>query len=206
MKDFWNERYSDSAYVYGKQPNTFLKESLKLFSPGKILFPAEGEGRNAVYSAKQGWDVSAFDISEEGRKKAINLAKEQQVKITYEIKDFLEISYPTSYFDVIALIYAHFPDEIRLEYFRKFDKILKPDGVIIFEAFSESHLEYQKLNPSVGGPKDPKMLFSLQELKDYFPDYHFKQLEEQEVSLNEGKFHIGRGSVIRCIAHKSRAM
>ncbi len=79
MKEFWNERYNQSTYVYGKQPNTFYKSQLDLLVPGSILFSAEGEGRNAVYAATKGWQVDAFDISDAGKTKATQLAKEYQV-------------------------------------------------------------------------------------------------------------------------------
>ena len=75
--DFWNERYAQKEFVYGTQPNTFFKEQLDKLDTGNILLPAEGEGRNAVFAASQGWDVLAFDISESGKKKAIQLAKLQ---------------------------------------------------------------------------------------------------------------------------------
>ena len=73
MKEFWDERYAEPDYVYGKAPNKYFKEKLDEIQRGKILFPAEGEGRNAVYAAKKGWRVSAFDISEKGKEKALNM-------------------------------------------------------------------------------------------------------------------------------------
>ena len=76
MKSFWNERYKEKDFVYGKKPNEYLAEKLRELEPGKVLFPAEGEGRNAVFAAEQGWEVSAFDNSFKGRKKALMLAEE----------------------------------------------------------------------------------------------------------------------------------
>ena len=87
MNDFWNDRYSSKEYVYGTGPNQFYKEQLEKLAPGKILFPAEGEGRNAVYTAKKGWSVTAFDPSSEGRKKALLLAKKNKVQIEYQIEN-----------------------------------------------------------------------------------------------------------------------
>ena len=75
MQDFWNKRYKQKEYAYGEQPNRFFKEQIQNLSPGKALFPAEGEGRNAVYAAQLGWEVEAFDISEEGKNKANNFIK-----------------------------------------------------------------------------------------------------------------------------------
>lgn len=77
MNHFWNERYAEKEFAYGILPNEFLKNTLEPMSPGKILFVCEGEGRNAVYAAQKNWDVTAFDLSEEGKNKALNLAQEK---------------------------------------------------------------------------------------------------------------------------------
>ena len=73
MIDFWNDRYGADEYAYGTLPNEFLKAELAKLKPGSILFPAEGEGRNAVFAAKQGWQASAFDMSTAGKSKAEQL-------------------------------------------------------------------------------------------------------------------------------------
>ena len=78
MKDKWDDRYSKSEFAYGELPNDYLKDQLNIIPAGTILFPAEGEGRNAVYAATLGWSVYAFDQSIEGRKKAIQLADKHQ--------------------------------------------------------------------------------------------------------------------------------
>ena len=85
MKDFWNDRYGRAEYAYGKEPNVFFKEQLDQLQPGKILLPAEGEGRNAVYAAEKGWQASAYDWSENAYKKAMQLAEEKKVNIDYQI-------------------------------------------------------------------------------------------------------------------------
>src|ERR1051325_9163371 len=83
--DRWNERYSKAEFAFGEQPNNYLKEQLEKVNIGRILFPAEGEGRNAVFAAQLGWTVSAFDISVEGQKKALKLAEANKVKIDYQV-------------------------------------------------------------------------------------------------------------------------
>ena len=82
MKEFWNERYYENGYAYGEEANIFFKEELLKLKPGNILLPAEGEGRNAVFAAKQGWEVEAFDISDVGKEKAIQLARKNGVNIS----------------------------------------------------------------------------------------------------------------------------
>src|SRR5438105_4185548 len=131
----WNDRYSKEEFAYGEQPNNYLKEQLEKLPVGTILFPAEGEGRNAVFAAKLGWTVSAFDISVEGKNKAIRLAEANEVTIDYQVGELQTLNYAAEQFDVIALIYAHFPAEIKSVYHRKFDSYLRKNGLIIFEAY-----------------------------------------------------------------------
>ncbi len=202
MKEFWNERYSSEDFVYGEQPNDFLKEQLKTLSVGSILFPAEGEGRNAVYAAARGWTVSAFDQSSEAKKKAMRLAAQHNVTLSYEVGTPETLTYAPEQFDVLALIYAHFPADKKSAYHQTLSTYLRPGGTVIFEAFSKGHPDYQRRNPGVGGPKDLAMLFSTDELAADFAGFEVLQLAEQEVELQEGAFHQGTGSVIRLVGRK----
>ena len=200
--DRWNERYSIEEFAYGEQPNNYLREQLEKLEMGTILFPAEGEGRNAVFAAKLGWTVSAFDISVEGKNKASRLAEVNKVTIDYQVDELQRLNYNNGQFDVIALIYAHFPADLKSWYHKTLDNYLRKDGLIIFEAFSKRHLDYLSKNEKVGGPKDIAMLFSIDELKSDFVNYEILELVEKEIELNEGVFHNGKGSVIRFVGRK----
>lgn len=200
--DRWNERFSANEYVYGEAPNQFLEEHLQTLLPGSILFPAEGEGRNAVYAASLGWKVSAFDISTEGRKKAMRLSAFRNVTIDYQIGELESLGYSSGQFDAIALIYAHFPAEIKSQYHKMLSTLVRSDGVVIVEAFSKKHPEYQATNPSIGGPKELAMLFSIEEIEADFAGYEVLMLEERAIELREGAFHQGVGSVIRFVGRK----
>jgi 2-polyprenyl-3-methyl-5-hydroxy-6-metoxy-1,4-benzoquinol methylase len=112
------------------------KEQLIKIPAGTILFPAEGEGRNAIYAATQGWNVNAFDQSIEG--KAQKLANKHDVAINYEVGEFQSIGYQENQFDAIALIYAHFPADKKSSYHKILTTYLRPGGIVIFEAFSKS--------------------------------------------------------------------
>ena len=201
-KDFWNERYSDTEFAYGEEANNFLKEQLTKLPTGRILFPADGEGRNSVFAASKDWKVSAFDISKAGKKKALELANKNNVEIDYQVGEINDLNYKSEQFDAIALIYAHFPGNIKSACHKEIEKYLRKGGVIIFEAFSKNHLNYNSKNPAVGGPKDLDTLFSIEEIKSDFSNYEIIELSETEVELNEGKFHIGLGSVIRFVGRK----
>ena len=198
----WEDRFGKDEFAYGTEPNDFLKTQIALLQPGKILFAAEGEGRNAVFAAKNGWEVYAFDISQEGKKKALHLALENHVTLDYQIGQLAELDFTPNQMDAIALIYAHFPAEIKSNYHQQLDKLLKPGGTIIFEAFSKKHLEYVTSNPNVGGPKDLAMLFSIEEIQHDFPNYEWIYLKEEIIDLHEGIYHNGTGSVIRFVGRK----
>ncbi|QEM02266.1 class I SAM-dependent methyltransferase [Mucilaginibacter rubeus] len=198
----WDQRYAEEEFAYGEQPNNFLQQQLSLLKPGKILFPAEGEGRNAVFAAGLGWAVSAFDISIEGQKKALKLAEKKQVAIDYRVGELQELNYTEEQFDVIALIYAHFPPNIKSFVHQTLDKYLNTGGLIIFEAFSKSHLDYLAKDEKMGGPRDIESLFSLEEVKIDFNNYEILELLETEIHLNEGPYHSGQGSVIRFVGRK----
>jgi hypothetical protein len=198
----WNDRYSKDEFAYGEEPNNYLKEQLEKLNVGTILFPAEGEGRNAVFAAGLGWTASAFDISVVGKNKAVRLAEINNVTIDYQVGELQALNYVPGQFDVIALIYAHFPADIKSQYHNTLDKYLRKNGIIIFEAFSKKHLDYLSRNEKVGGPKDIAMLFSMDEIKTDFANYDIIELEEKEIELNEGPFHNGTGSVIRFVGRK----
>lgn len=202
-KEKWNERYGMESYAYGTEPNEFLEDQLKALKPGRILFPAEGEGRNAVFAAKNGWEVSAFDFSHEAQKKAQKLAETNEVNIDYHLGELSEMQYEVESFDCIALIFAHFPGPVKSTIHKKLLTLLKKGGTVIFEAFSKKHLYYQNLNAKVGGPKDLETLFSIAEIEEDFKEFTVKMLEEKEINLSEGQYHQGKGSVIRFVGIKN---
>ncbi|SEM00673.1 Methyltransferase domain-containing protein [bacterium A37T11] len=198
----WDDRYSKAEYAFGVVPNEYLKTQLEYVAPGKALFAAEGEGRNAVYAATKGWDVCAFDISPEGKKKAVTLAGLHHVSIDYQVGELTHLAYHADQFDALVLIYAHFPAPIKSAYHKILLKLLCKGGIIIFEAFSKNHLPYRLKNEKVGGPSDLESLFSIEELQEDFAGCHFLTMEEKVIYLNEGLYHNGKGSVIRFVAQK----
>ncbi len=202
MKKFWDERYAEEAYVYGEKPNAFFKEQLDALNPGKILLPADGEGRNGVYAAEEGWEVSAFDISHTGKEKADQLAEKKGVQINYKVGSLEDQYYEAESFDVIALIFAHFPPHLKQDYHQQFVDLLKPGGILIFEAFSKDHLAYSAKNPKVGGPKNRDILYDTDELENYFSTLEKHTLIQTEVELSEGAYHQGTGSAVRFVGVK----
>lgn len=202
MKEFWNDRYSAQVYAYGKEPNVYLQSQLGRFTKGNILFPAEGEGRNAVYAARQGWQAHAFDISDEGKKKAERLADEHKVYIDYKVCSFTEYRCPPEYFDMIGLFYTHFAPDDKVHFFERIKQWLEPGGIILMEVFSKDNLTYRTQDPGIGGPEDPDMLYSIEEIWGFFDNFEIVELEQREIQLQEGLYHNGTGSVIRFIGQK----
>lgn len=198
MKEFWNERYSKTEFVYGKEPNLFFKEELGKIANGKVLLPAEGEGRNAVYAAVKGWSVSAFDNSEEGKKKALQLTGEMNVSISYDIIDVVDFN-STDKFDCVALIFAHFPKRVQQDLFKKIRSILKVGGKLIVEAYN-----VEQMKNGTGGPQSEKVMYVLSDLKSDFADFDIEIAENKTLNLSEGIFHQGKSDVVRFVAKKIR--
>jgi SAM-dependent methyltransferase len=197
MKEMWEDRYSGETYAYGTEPNTFFRKVLDTMKPGRLLLPADGEGRNGVYAATAGWDVLCVDFSQNARRKAVELANQRKVHIHYNISDIVSYDYPHERFDCIALVYVHLPSEKRTQLHLQLVWALKPGGTIIIESFSKNQLRYAS-----GGPRDEGLLYSAEDLKNDFSGLDIVSLSEEDIILNEGPFHQGKASVVRMIAHK----
>jgi len=196
-KNMWEERYSSGNYLYGTEPNTFFKSQLDLLPPGRILLPADGQGRNGVYAAEKGWKVVCFDISKSAKQKALELAASKKVKMDYLLSGWEEIVLENEVFDAIALIYAHPPDDKRRIFHKKMAGLLKQGGTVILEAFSKNQLSYTS-----GGPTDLNLLYSEEEIREDFKMLKEVNIQEVIISLEEGSLHKGNASVIRLTGKK----
>lgn len=197
MNNFWNERYKGKEYIYGMNPNRFLVEQLRDIPPGRILFPCDGEGRNSVFAAKNGWLTEAFDNSEVGMSKAMQLAKYNSVMLSYRLADVQSVEYPRDKFDVIALLYAHFTPETRTALHYKVISWLKPGGIVILEAFNP-----EQINNTSGGPKDASMLYTEEMLNSDFNGLQTQISRTETIVLDEGAYHQGKADVIRYVGIK----
>jgi hypothetical protein len=195
-RDFWNQRYKEHPTVYGEQPNEFFKRMIDGLPIGKLLLPAEGEGRNALYAATHGWDVTCFDMSEEAQQKALKRADELGVNIDYQVKDFRTFT-TDEQFDVIALCFFHLPSYERVKFHKRLVPLLKTSGYLILEGFHKN-----QLGKKSGGPQNIDMLFSLEDIKNDFIEIDMINGEEVERVLDEGPFHQGPASLIDYFAQK----
>ena len=195
---FWDERYSTDQYVYGKEPNSYFKDFIDREAPGRLLLPGEGEGRNAVYAALKGWDVTAFDQSQVARRKALNLAKEKNVTIDYLTGTLDELNLKADSFDCISLIFFHLPEVTRQKIHHAFIDLLKKGGKILIEVFHKD-----QFGKSSGGPNVLEMLYDTAMLANDFKQLKILELKTLHTELDEGPFHQGDASLLRMIAEKT---
>lgn len=199
MKDFWNSRYAHEEYVYGKAPNVFFAQQLDRLEPGRLLLPLEGEGRNAVYAAEMGWQVDAFDFSEQGRQKALQLAQEKKVELNYQVHDAMEYNPLSGTYDAVGLVFAHFPSSVRGKFHSKMQAALKPGGYLIVEAFNKN-----QIHNKTGGPPNEDMLYTKKDLQDDFQMLEILYLEEMFTEIKEGPFHSGKAEVVKMLGKTVR--
>ena len=193
---FWNERYGGEEFAYGKEPNTFLEENSDQVGH-KVLCLAEGEGRNAVFLAKQGSKVTCIDYAEEGLKKAQQLAKANDVNITTICADLSHVDLEKNEWDTMIIIFGHFPPDLRKRVHRQIYAALRSGGTLILEAYHKDQLNYK-----TGGPMNPDMLYSKEELEADFSEFDELEIKECIREVNEGEFHHGQAAVIQVIGRK----
>lgn len=197
MKTFWDDRYDSDHFVYGKEPNSFFASEIDKLTPGKILLPGEGEGRNAVYAASKGWQVDAFDQSKVGSEKALSLAREFGVVIDYQVNGLDKYGFRKDYYDAVGLIFFHATPAERKMLHMQVCNALKIGGIIILEAFHK-----RQLGNSTGGPQSPEMLLDKETILDDFPDLEIEFIEDLYLTLDEGSFHQGKANIIRFLGKK----
>jgi len=193
----WDERYSETGYAYGTAPNEFLESMVDRIPQGNILSLAEGEGRNAVYLAALGYEVTGVDGSQVGLRKAMQLAKERGVTFTALHADLSAFKIEPEQWDGIIACYCHLPSAIRIPLHQAAVRGLKPGGVFVLEAFSKEQLAYD-----TGGPKSLDMLMSLNELKRELFGLEFMHAVEIERNVREGSGHTGLAAVVQVLARK----
>lgn len=197
MKEFWDERFGGDEYIYGKFPNRFVDEQIQLMKPGKALFPAEGEGRNAVYAAKLGWECHCYDYSEKAREKALLLAEENQLRIKYNVADLETLELPEDSYDAIFITFLHLAPSIRFDIHKKLAHSLKKGGFLIMEVFDKKQLPLNS-----GGPKNIDMLYTTEMLASDFEPMQIRENTSGLRLLEEGSHHDGKAWTIRLVAQK----
>lgn len=193
----WDQRYSAEEYAYGTNPNEFLKEHINFIPKGKVLSLAEGEGRNAVFLAKQGYSVTAVDASLVGLSKARKLAEENKVDIEFIHADLADYELGENRWDGIVSIFCPLPSLLRKAIYKNVITALKQNGVFLLEAYTPEQIKY-----GTGGGNSVDVMQSKESLSMELAGLNFKHLIELEREVLEGIYHTGIGSVVQVIAVK----
>ena len=194
----WDTRYSTTEYMFGTEPNTFLVEVSGRIPPGgQVLSLAEGEGRNAVYLAARGYDVTGVDASRVGLEKAQRLAAERSLKITTVVADLAQFPIEPAGWDGIISIFCHLPPPLRATLHRKVVAGLRPGGVFILEAYTPRQLTFK-----TGGPSHADLMPDLATLKVELAGLRLEHAAEVERDVLEGPGHFGRGAVVQILGVK----
>ncbi len=187
----WDERYGAETFMYGTEPNDFLREQVALLpKSGEVLCLAEGEGRNAVFLAQHGLRVTGVDGSAVGLAKAHKLAAARGVTIETQVADLSDWDLGEARWDVIVSIWAHLPAPLRASLHPRIARALRPGGLLVLEHYHPKQLAYK-----TGGPPDPTMMLTLDELSKSFPGWIPEHTFEGERDVQEGAGHSGRSFV-----------
>ena len=197
--DRWNRRFSAEEYVFGTKPNAFLASQKPLLAPGmRALCVADGEGRNSVWLAAQGLEVTAFDFSPHGLAKAAKLAERSGVNVAYRLADVEEWDWDAAPYDVVIAIFVQFtPPAQRARMFQGMVRALKPGGVLILQGYGPEQLRY-----GTGGPKQLENLYTEALLRESFASLEILHLVSHEGVVDEGAGHKGMSALIDLVARK----
>lgn len=193
----WNERYSEAGFAYGTNPNDFLKENFNKLTKGNVLCLAEGEGRNAIFLATKGFDVTAVDLSQVGLEKTLNLAEENKVTVKTVCADLSNFKIDKNYWDCIISIWVPLPSVVRRVLHLNVVKGLKTGGTFLLEAYTPQQLEF-----GTGGGKQVDTMVSLNSLQEELKGLDFEIAREVIREIHEGKYHNGQSSVVQVLARK----
>ena len=193
----WDERFSTKEYAYGTKPNDFLKENFKALPKGKLLSLGEGEGRNAVFLARMGYQVTAVDYSSVGLNKGRRLAQKHGVDIEFIHADITEFDLGENRWSSIISIFFPLPPAQRAKLYQKVTRALTQDGIFLMEAYTP-----EQLHNDTGGGKSPELMQSIESLKAELPGLEYEHLETLKRDVVEGLYHTGRSAVLQVIARR----
>ena len=197
--DMWNSRFRTDDYIFGTEPNLWLREHAAVWQPGqRVLCVADGEGRNSVWLAGQGLQVDAFDIAEAGVAKARKLAAARGVEVNFSVSDCDSFAWPPGAYDGVAAIFVQFADPaMRERLFANIRRCLKPGGTLVLLGYTPRQLEFK-----TGGPPQASHLYTPDLLRQAFQDFELDELREYDAELKEGDRHAGLSALIGLVARR----
>lgn len=196
--NMWHERFKADEYVYGKEPNEFIRTAAPFIKKGgRVLSIAEGEGRNAVFLAGKRFKVSTWDYAQSGIDKTEKLAIENGVAVNTELHDLTDAEWPENKWDAIIHVFGHFPKPVFNRTMAGMKQSIKPGGLYIAELFTTDQLRFKS-----GGPRTIDLLCTPMQLLKEFEGWYSKYFFTGEAERNEGRLHQGTSHVIQCVLQK----
>ncbi|MDP7151444.1 MAG: class I SAM-dependent methyltransferase [Paracoccaceae bacterium] len=197
----WDARFDTDTYIFGTAPADFLvaqQDRLKAAAGQNALAIADGEGRNSVFMAECGLNVTAMDSSEKGLEKARRLASDRKADIDFQLADLKTWDWAENQWDIVVAIFIQFADpQFRSEIFSGLKRTVKPGGLILLHGYTPKQVEY-----GTGGPPTPEVMYTEDLLRDAFGDMQIETLKAYEKVIDEGPGHSGLSALIDLVARK----
>lgn len=197
-KEHWNQHFSSASFVYGETKNAFVGEMKHIIPEhSKIGCFAEGEGRNAIFLARHGFDVTAYDQSTVGLEKTQQLAKKHNVTVQTIEKNLTNEKVPEQQFAAAIMVFGHVPKQEQAFFIQNIIDSVKPGGHIIFEVYSEAQMNY-----NTGGPGVIESLYNPTDVLSFISEYQCLHFYYGEAERHEGIRHTGQCHVIQVVIEK----
>jgi SAM-dependent methyltransferase len=183
-REDWNARYAQKELVWSAEANRLFAAEVDALAPGRALDLACGEGRNAVWLAEQGWRVTGVDFADVALAKAAELAAVRGVEVDWVVADVLDYHPEPRAFDLVALLYLQLPRDELLQTVRSAVDAVAPGGTIVVLAHDSTNL-----TAGHGGPKDPAVLYTAEDVVPWLGDLVVERAEavERTVPVPEGE-------------------
>lgn len=192
----WDERYSHPNRVFGYKPNDFLAAQAHLLKPAsRVLCLGDGEGRNGVFLASKGHDVTSLDFSRVGLDKAEAEARRKSVTLTTRCQDLADWAGEPAeaQWDAIVMIFVHLAPELRRQVAKAATAQARPGAMLVLEAYTPAQISL-----GTGGPKDPQLLMTRRDVLEDWAGWHL-DVRLVERRIFEGMAHQGLGSVVQAL-------
>lgn len=202
-RDRWDARFTSDGYIFGEAPNAFLKRTILALKPKgpRVLAVADGEGRNGVWLAEQGYKVDSVDFSAVAVTKAQALAKARGVKVYAEVADLFAWDWPKNTYDIVVVIFTQFTGPAgRAKLFANVRGALKPGGLLLLEGYGPKQIDY-----GTGGPKAVENLYTEDVLREAFGDFMEAKIAAYDAEINEGAGHSGLSALVDFVGRKPKA-
>jgi SAM-dependent methyltransferase len=198
-KERWNSRFAAAGYLFGIEPNAFLAANAGRIARGaRVLCVADGEGRNGVWLAEQGFDVVSMDFSAVALAKSQALAQARGVKVTTVEADIHEWDWEADAFDAVVAIFIQFaPPDRRGRLLAGLTHTLRSGGLLLLEGYRPEQIAY-----GTGGPGEAGRLYTRELLEDAFADLSVLDIREYDSVIEEGAGHSGLSALIDLVGRK----